>query len=74
MDSLKPIFAQALSTAVVSWLIFMSIDFMMLAAFTLAQESHYSLFPGFFSALALLACYLSIGILLGLITAIALSH
>jgi arylsulfatase A-like enzyme len=72
MDSLKPIFVKALSTAVVSWLIFMSIDFMMLAAFTIAQESHYSLFPGFFSVLALLTCYLSIGILLGLITAIAL--
>jgi len=73
MDSLKPIFAQALPTGVVSWLIFMSIDFMMLAAFILVQESHYSLFPDFFSVLALLACYLSIGILLGLITATALS-
>jgi arylsulfatase A-like enzyme len=72
MDLLRPIFVKALSTAFVCWLIFVSIDFMMLAAFTLAQKSHYSLFPGFFPALALLACYLSIGILLGLITAITL--
>lgn len=73
MDLLRPIFVKTLSTALVCWLIFASIDFMMLAAFTLAQKSHYSLFPGFVSVLALLACYLSIGILLGLITAAALS-
>ena len=63
---------QAILISLGSWLIFMSIDSMFLGVFTLVQKSHYNLFPDFTSSVTILACYLSIGISLGLTSIIIL--
>ncbi len=69
---MKSIFIKTVLISLGSWLIFMSIDSMFLGVFTLAQKSYYNLFPDFISSLTILACYLCIGISLGLISVMIL--
>jgi len=70
---MKSIFMKSVLVSLGSWFIFVSIDSMFLAVFTLTQSFNHDIFPDLFSFVEILACYLCIGIMLGLISFIILS-
>ena len=70
---MKSIFMKTVLISLVSWLIFMSIDFIFLAVFTISQSLNYDIFPDLFSSIKIFTCYLCIGTILGLISVMILS-